>query len=74
MPNCPTALLQPTLQLLGYKKAELEGKNVSMLMPAPFSHRHNSYISNYLKSGKRPLPHPAELLHSVAGGPDPTHL
>eukprot|EP00879_Flechtneria_rotunda_P020397 GHRR01021459.1.p1 GENE.GHRR01021459.1~~GHRR01021459.1.p1 ORF type:complete len:889 (+),score=208.65 GHRR01021459.1:224-2890(+) len=38
--------------LLGYKKGDLEGKNVSCLMPAPFSVRHNSYLHNYITTGK----------------------
>jgi len=35
-----------------YKKGELNGKNVSMIMPAPFSQRHNSYLRNYVNTGK----------------------
>jgi PAS domain S-box-containing protein len=38
-------------QQYGYKKGELEGKNVSILMPNPFSGRHNSYLRNYLTTG-----------------------
>ncbi len=33
--------------LFGYDKAELEGQNISMLMPQPFSGRHNSYLQHY---------------------------
>ncbi len=33
--------------LFGYEKAELEGQNISMLMPQPFSGRHNSYLQHY---------------------------
>lgn len=40
------------LKLFGYKKGELEGKNVSMLMPPPFSTRHNSFLRNYITTGK----------------------
>ncbi|KAI8475137.1 MAG: hypothetical protein J3K34DRAFT_517581 [Monoraphidium minutum] len=39
------------LKMFGYKKAELEGKNVSLLMPQPFSSRHNSYLRNYTTTG-----------------------
>lgn len=39
------------LKLFGYRKGELEGKNVSMLMPQPFSGRHNTYMRNYQTSG-----------------------
>lgn len=38
-------------RLLGYKKAEMEGKNVSMLMPPPFSHRHNGYLRTHVSTG-----------------------
>lgn len=31
----------------GYPKSELEGANVSMLMPQPFSGRHASYLQRY---------------------------
>lgn len=41
------------LKLFGYKKSELEGKNVSMLMPAPFSQRHNTYLRNYITTGEQ---------------------
>jgi PAS domain S-box-containing protein len=46
-------------QLLGYKKGELEGKNVSCIMPQPFSSRHNGYLRNYIATGK------AKILDSV---------
>lgn len=39
------------LQLFGYKKGDLEGQNVSMLMPAPFNIRHNTYLKNYATTG-----------------------
>eukprot|EP00983_Pelagomonas_calceolata_P108828 1159499-Pelagomonas_calceolata.AAC.1 len=31
-----------------YKRGELEGKNVSCLMPQPFASRHNSYLQAYV--------------------------
>lgn len=37
--------------MFGYGRGELDGKNVSVLMPQPFSSRHHSYISNYLTTG-----------------------
>ena len=37
--------------LLRYKRGELEGKNVSCLMPQPFSSRHDSYLQNYVDTG-----------------------
>jgi hypothetical protein len=44
-------VLQLALSTFGYKKGELEGKNVSMLMPNPFSQRHNSYLRNFKTTG-----------------------
>lgn len=38
-------------RMFGYDKGELEGKNVSIMMPQPFSSRHNSYLNNYLVTG-----------------------
>lgn len=40
-----------TLKLFGYKKNELIGNNISILMPEPHKSQHNDYISNYLKTG-----------------------
>lgn len=40
------------LNLYGYKRGEIDGKNVSMLIPQPFSGRHNTYLRNYLTTGK----------------------
>ncbi|GFR50724.1 hypothetical protein Agub_g12981 [Astrephomene gubernaculifera] len=42
-----------TLQkLFGYKASELDGQSVSMLMPAPFSSRHQGYMGAYLATGR----------------------
>lgn len=40
------------LQMFGYKKGEVEGKNVSILMPQPFSNKHNTFLRNYTTTGK----------------------
>ena len=32
--------------------APAAGKNVSMLMPPPFSQQHNQYLRNYAETGK----------------------
>ena len=42
---------QGVTPLFGYTKAELEGQNVSMLMPPPFSQRHNGYLQHYKETG-----------------------
>lgn len=44
--------LAPLLLPRRYKKGELEGKNISCLMPQPFSGRHNGYLKSYLTTGK----------------------
>jgi PAS domain S-box-containing protein len=38
--------------LFGYHTDEIIGHNVSILMPSPYREQHNSYIANYLKTGK----------------------
>ena len=37
----------------GYTTAEMIGQNVAMLMPAPFSEQHESYIERYVRTGER---------------------
>ncbi len=44
---------QAGLQLFGYDKAELIGKNIKMLMPMQRSHEHDGYLKNYRETGKR---------------------
>ena len=39
-------------KMFGYHEDELQGANISMLMPKPHCNQHNSYIENYLKTGK----------------------
>jgi hypothetical protein len=42
--------IQAASTMFGYAKGELEGKNVSVLMPQPFSGRHNTYLQHYLNT------------------------
>ena len=41
-----------TLRIFGFTKRELIGKNVKVLMSSVFAHQHDTYMENYLKTGK----------------------
>lgn len=42
-------------QIFGYTTDEINGNNVSMLMPEPESSKHNDYIRRYLVTGKKKI-------------------
>ena len=40
-----------TERLFGFKREEIIGLNINVLMPQPYRDRHDSYVLNYLQSG-----------------------
>ena len=42
-------------RLFGFTIGEVQGHNVSMLMPAPYRHEHDSYLDRYLTTGERKI-------------------
>jgi PAS domain S-box-containing protein len=41
-----------TMRMFGYSEQELDGQNVSVLMPEPFKGQHDEYLRTYLQTGK----------------------
>ena len=42
-------------RLFGYSAAEVLGKNVKMLMPAPYREGHDGYLQRYKNTGERQI-------------------
>ncbi len=40
-------------RLFGYNAAEVLGKNIKMMMPAPYRDNHDHYIARYLRTGEK---------------------
>jgi len=46
------AVNSATEKIFGYSPAEMEGQNVSMLMPSPHREKHDGYLADYQKTGE----------------------
>lgn len=44
-----------TIRMFGYTEDELNGSNVSILMPSPDHENHDKYLQNYLETGKKKI-------------------
>ncbi|GLC73343.1 hypothetical protein PLESTF_001365300 [Pleodorina starrii] len=53
---------QAVQKVFGYPKTELEGANVSLLMPQPFCQRHSGYLQRYTGGGE---PHILDTVREV---------
>ena len=53
------------LQMFGYSRVEMEGRNVSMLMPAPYSQYHTAFLRRYLDSASSQLVNVVRELYAV---------
>ncbi|KAG2486667.1 hypothetical protein HYH03_014722 [Edaphochlamys debaryana] len=53
---------QAVQKVFGYTKLELEGVNISLLMPQPFSQRHPSYLQRYISTNE---PHILDTVREV---------
>ncbi len=42
-------------KIFGYYLGEIEGKNISLLMPEPYRSKHDSYIKRYIETGERKI-------------------
>ncbi len=67
---------QAAEKLWGYTKEEMMGKNVRILMPDEHSRKHDTYMSNYMETGKAKVIGTGRKLEAVSksGQKIPIHL
>jgi two-component system sensor kinase FixL len=54
--SCIVQTFNPAAErIFGYSAAEAVGQNVKMLMPMLFREQHDTYVSNYLRTGERKI-------------------
>jgi PAS domain S-box-containing protein len=53
--GCIESVNRATESLFGHGASELIGQNVKLLMPEPYKGEHDSYIANYLATGKKKI-------------------
>lgn len=63
-------------RMFGYAEAELAGRNVAVLMPAPDRDRHDGYLRNFIRSGERRIIGKGREVHGLRkdGGIFPMEL
>lgn len=50
-----TSVNSATERMFGYRREELIGQNIKMLMPEPYAGHHDGYVKNYVRTGKRKI-------------------